>query len=372
MVKVTIIDGNDEIELSTAPKENIKAYMVKGEPGSDGVSPTASISKTGDTATITVTDKNGTTEADVVDGFNPTVTASKSNRVTTLTITDIDGTRTAEILDGLDLTGGVPTNGVIGFDTDEIIYTCDGTESGNYYLIYNSISYYFTMPTVEEDDVLVFNTDTLTLTLNNTTISTSSSGSGTELTFSVYIPNGYEVTNEPFPGSGGGSSITVHDSYSTSTTEPYSANYVNGAIPSISDSYSTSTTDGYSANYINNTIKGDLLWTNSDTTSNFTSQNITLSTAANYDIIGVWLYRNTTNAELEEIRIKNGTGGSLIFGELYNNVLYIQGRNFNFTNSTTLNFGGGFLHATNGNTTSNDNSRGIPAYIVGYKMNSFS
>ena len=254
MVKVTIIDGNDEIELSTAPKENIKAYMVKGEPGSDGVSPTASISKTGDTATITVTDKNGTTEADVVDGFNPTVTASKSNRVTTLTITDIDGTRTAEILDGLDLTGGVPTNGVIGYDTDEIIYTCDGTETGNYYLTYNTVNYYFTMPTVEENDVLVFNTDTLILTLNNTTISTSSSGSGTELTFSVYIPNGYEVTNEPFPGSGGGSSITVHDSYSTSTTEPYSANYVNGAIPSISDSYSTSTTDGYSANYVNNAV----------------------------------------------------------------------------------------------------------------------
>lgn len=183
MVKVTIIDGNDEIELSTAPKENIKAYMVKGEPGSDGVSPTASISKTGDTATITVTDKNGTTEADVIDGFNPTVTASKSNRVTTLTITDIDGTRTAEILDGLDLTGGVPTNGVIGFD---------GTASE--------------------------------------------------------IPNGYELTNEPFPGAG---SITVNDSYSTSTTEPYSANYVNNAIPTISDSYSTSTTDGYSANYVN-------------------------------------------------------------------------------------------------------------------------
>lgn len=191
MVKVTIIDGNDEIELSTAPKENIKAYMVKGEPGSDGVSPTASISKTGDTATITVTDKNGTTEADVVDGFNPTVTASKSNRVTTLTITDIDGTRTAEILDGLDLTGGVPTNGVIGFD---------GVASD--------------------------------------------------------IPNGYEVTTDPFPGSG--SSITVHDSYSSSTTEPYSANYVNGAIPTISDSYSTSTTDGYSANYVNNVTQANI------------------------------------------------------------------------------------------------------------------
>lgn len=116
MAKITIIDGNNEVELSTAPKENIKAYMVKGEPGTDGTSPTASVSKTGDTATITITDKNGTTEADVIDGFDPTVTTSKTNKITTLTITDINGTRTAEILDGIDLTGGVPTNGVIGFD----------------------------------------------------------------------------------------------------------------------------------------------------------------------------------------------------------------------------------------------------------------
>lgn len=117
---------------------------------------------------------------------------------------------------------------------------------------------------------------------------------------------------------------------------------------------------------------GDVLWTNSNTTSNFISQNVNLNTAPNYDVIGVWLYRNTTNAELEEIRIKNGTGGSLIFGELFNNILYIQGRNFNFTNSTTMNFSGGFLHATNGNTTSNDNSRGIPKCIVGYKTGIFS
>ena len=116
MAKITIIDGNDEIELSTAPKVNIKAYMVKGEPGSDGTSPTASISKSGDITTITVTDKNGTTEADVLDGYNPTVTASKTNKVTTITINDINGTATTTINDGIDLTGGVPTNGVIGFD----------------------------------------------------------------------------------------------------------------------------------------------------------------------------------------------------------------------------------------------------------------
>lgn len=115
MPKITIVDGNQEITLSTI-EENIRAYMVKGEAGSDGVSPTASVSKVDDTTTITITDKNGTTEADILDGYNPRVDVSKANRVTTLTTTDFYGTETVQISDGIDLTGGVPTNGVIGFD----------------------------------------------------------------------------------------------------------------------------------------------------------------------------------------------------------------------------------------------------------------
>ena len=96
MAKITIIDGNDEIELSTAPKENIKAYMVKGEPGTDGVSPTITASRSGKVTTLTITDKNGTTQADINDGVDPTVTTSKVDRTTTMTITDINGTRTTE------------------------------------------------------------------------------------------------------------------------------------------------------------------------------------------------------------------------------------------------------------------------------------
>lgn len=44
---------------------------LKGEDGSDGqdgYSPTATVTKSGDTATITITDKNGTTTADIYDG----------------------------------------------------------------------------------------------------------------------------------------------------------------------------------------------------------------------------------------------------------------------------------------------------------------
>ena len=44
-----------------------------GATGADGYSPSATVSKTGDTATITITDKDGTTTASISDGSTPTV-----------------------------------------------------------------------------------------------------------------------------------------------------------------------------------------------------------------------------------------------------------------------------------------------------------
>lgn len=108
--KMTIIEGNSN------DKDNVRAYMVKGEPGNDGVSPTIDVERTNNKVTVSTVDAEGTHEADIYDGVSPTVTTSKEDGVTTVTITDINGTRTAEIVDGIDLTGGVPTAGVIGFD----------------------------------------------------------------------------------------------------------------------------------------------------------------------------------------------------------------------------------------------------------------
>ena len=101
MAKMTIIEGNSN------DKDNTRAYMVKGERGDDGVSPTVETSKTGDTATITITDVEGEHEVELKDGVSPTVETSKSGKVTTVTITDAEGTHTATINDGED---GATTN----------------------------------------------------------------------------------------------------------------------------------------------------------------------------------------------------------------------------------------------------------------------
>ena len=118
-ITITDKDGTTSAEISD------------GEQGADGYSPSASVSKSGDTATITITDKNGTTTAQIsdgaqgeqgeqgeqgvpgADGFSPTASVSKSNGVATITITDKQGTTSASVSDGVNGTNG--TDGTDGF-----------------------------------------------------------------------------------------------------------------------------------------------------------------------------------------------------------------------------------------------------------------
>ncbi len=77
----------------------------------DGFTPTASVTKDGDTATITVTDRDGTTTAqlidgkdgrDGVDGVSPTAKVERNATGALVTVTDGSGTTTAQLSDGED------------------------------------------------------------------------------------------------------------------------------------------------------------------------------------------------------------------------------------------------------------------------------
>lgn len=78
-----------------------------GASGQDGYSPTASVSKSGSTATITITDKNGTTSAQVSDG-----TDGAPGRDGT------DGTNGTDGTDGVTFTPSVSNTGVISWTND--------------------------------------------------------------------------------------------------------------------------------------------------------------------------------------------------------------------------------------------------------------
>ena len=83
---------------------------VRGETGADGFSPIATVAKSGDTATISITDAEGTTTAEITDGtdgtngadgFSPIATVTKSGDTATISITDAEGTTTATVTDGV-------------------------------------------------------------------------------------------------------------------------------------------------------------------------------------------------------------------------------------------------------------------------------
>lgn len=122
--------------------------------------------------------------------------------------------------------------------------------------------------------------------------------------------------------------------------------------------------------------KGVLLWTNTNPTASFNSQNVSISNLKEYKIFDVYFARNTTNDSVQCVRVYNnalnvthqyGCGGSFAFFE--NGSTYIASRQFtigpNGSNPNRVTFANGYLN------TSTDNTRAIPRFIVGYKTTIF-
>lgn len=109
-------DVDKKIDLTFENDNKIKVLMLKGD---DGFNPKVVTARDGDKVTVSITDASGTKTFDITDGYTPTVEARKEDGITTINITNASGTTTTEIHDGADLTGGVPTGAVIGFDGTE-------------------------------------------------------------------------------------------------------------------------------------------------------------------------------------------------------------------------------------------------------------
>ena len=123
----------------------IEDGAIKGDTGEAGFSPIATVEKSGKTATISITDKNGTTTASIsdgeqgeqgeqgergengADGFSPVAYVQKEDDESTIYITDKNGTTTAVVKDGKDGTNGTNgTNGADGFSP-----VCSVEKTGN-------------------------------------------------------------------------------------------------------------------------------------------------------------------------------------------------------------------------------------------------
>ena len=78
----------------------------KGEKGDSGTSPTANVTQTEVGATISVTDDNGTTTANISNGTSAMLSVTQTITGCTVTATDSSGTTTATITNGVNGTNG--------------------------------------------------------------------------------------------------------------------------------------------------------------------------------------------------------------------------------------------------------------------------
>lgn len=118
-----------------------------------------------------------------------------------------------------------------GSNITEVTYTCNGTETGEYYFVYDSTNYQFTMPTVESGDMLVF--DGTTLKKDDTTIHTTTNNTGTLLTMtgvsnSAYVPSGLEVRHVGF-------NVLCNDPMHSINTQGLSTDSIQGIYISTSN-----------------------------------------------------------------------------------------------------------------------------------------
>ena len=86
------------------------ANVTNGTDGTDGFSPIANVTGTNYGAEISITDKNGTTTAQVVDGYSPIANVTPTATGATISITDVNGTTTANIDNGVNGADGVTPN----------------------------------------------------------------------------------------------------------------------------------------------------------------------------------------------------------------------------------------------------------------------
>lgn len=79
----------------------------KGDPGTDGFSPIATATRTGNTVVISITDANGTTSGTVYDGVSPTVSVTTITGGHHVEITTASGTERFDVMDGTNGNDGV-------------------------------------------------------------------------------------------------------------------------------------------------------------------------------------------------------------------------------------------------------------------------
>lgn len=180
----------------TIPRGADGAAGRDGTDGSDGFSPIATVSQTASGATISITDAQGTTTANITngvdgtdgtdgsDGFSPIATVSQTASGATISITDAQGTTTANITNGIDGTDGadgitpsITASATVSNTTGipSCVVSKTGTDANpNFAFAFSNIkgetgtfsSVYVSAPVITTDSSISGNTNVQTITLS--------------------------------------------------------------------------------------------------------------------------------------------------------------------------------------------------------------
>ena len=91
----------------------------KGDKGDSGTSPTATVMQTEFGATITITDDNGTTTANISNGTSAMISTSQTDTGISVTVTDASGSSTVDISNGTNGKSAYAIAVAQGFSGDE-------------------------------------------------------------------------------------------------------------------------------------------------------------------------------------------------------------------------------------------------------------
>ena len=229
---------------STTTPTPFDLTQLKGDKGSDGYSPTANVTQTTNGATITITDKTGTTTAKVkngtngtdgtdgTDGFSPSAKVTPTEDGVRITITDKTGTTTADVTNGIDGSDGAtgPAGAAAGFGVVDATAT-NGTTAGATVTTYGpdtakNMHFAFTIPTGGGGG-----TGDVTAAGNNTFSGTNNFTGRVDFESSVYLGDKTHVST-PTSNENATNKLYVDNLAGTtqSTAETHAKNYTDKQI----------------------------------------------------------------------------------------------------------------------------------------------
>ena len=177
-------DGNQWIDIPTIKGDKgdtgaTGSQGPKGDAGADGFSPVATVSKSGKVATITITDKNGTTTAQISDGED----GSEGSGA----VESVNGKTGTVVLDATDV-GALPSSTAIPTKTSDL-NNDSGFITGMTILSYGSSTW--------NDFITAYNANKVVYCRASSN-SNPASGSQTRLAFMAYVDNAASPTNVEF------------------------------------------------------------------------------------------------------------------------------------------------------------------------------